>query len=39
MEQPSNQTHEKAEAKKLSYLIVFLSLFVVVIFGLVPLVK
>ena len=36
MEQQTNDVKEQEETKQLSYVIVFLSLFVVLIFGLVP---
>jgi hypothetical protein len=36
MKRHINDTQEHEETKKLAYVIVFLSLFVVVLFGLVP---
>jgi hypothetical protein len=36
MQKNINETKEQEEVKKLFYVIVFLSLFVVMIFGLVP---
>ena len=36
--QNSNKEHKHEDTKKLSFVVVFLSLFVIVLFGLVPLV-
>ena len=38
MEQNINKVQKHEDAKKLSFVVVFLSLFVIVLFGLVPLV-
>ena len=38
MEQDINKVQKHEDVKKLSFVVVFLSLFVVVLFGLVPLV-
>lgn len=38
MEQNTNKTQQHDDSKKLSFVIVFLSLFVIALFGLAPLV-
>jgi hypothetical protein len=38
MEQNTNEVHGNEETKKLSFVIVFLSIFVIALFGLAPLV-
>ena len=38
MERNVNKVHKHEDTKKLSFVVVFLSLFVIVLFGLVPLV-
>ena len=38
MEQDTNKVQDHEDAKKLSYVVVFLSIFVVALFGLAPLV-
>ena len=38
MEQDKNNTHGHEDTKKLSFVVVFLSIFVIALFGLAPLV-
>ena len=38
MEQDQSENHSHVETKKLSFVVVFLSLFVIAIFGLAPMV-